>query len=59
MSASIIILNASILFNITNCIKIMLTSDCKSSTPKVGSANINRDFGTSGTTDKTTQNDSF
>ena len=56
---SIIILDVSILFNITNYIKIMLSSDCKLSTPKVGSANINIDFGTSGTTHKTIQYDNF
>ena len=55
MAASIRILDVSILFNITNSIKIMLSSDFKSSTPKVGSANISIGFGTSGTTHKAIQ----
>lgn len=37
----------------------MLSSDCKSSTLKVASANINVDFGTSSMTHKTIQYDSF
>lgn len=59
MAASILILDVSILFNITNYIKIMLSSDYKSNAPKVGSVNTNIDFGTSGTTHKTIQYDSF
>lgn len=59
MVASIILFEISILFNITCDIKVMFSSHCKSSAPKVGSANINVDFGSSVTTQKTIQYDSF
>lgn len=59
MAASILILDVSILFNFTTYIKIMLSSYCKSGTPKVGCANVNIKLGICGSTHKTIQYDSF